>query len=190
MAKKASTTTSKKTSPNGQVEGRVVPVGDIRHPAAKRKNNPPAKIASEGTVPVIAKAEYAYNPHLPPVLRFDQRGGPDTLPDLIAEAGSRPLTPEEQRLLAEALRKNEPWLEWTGKRERLAFTVDPVALHIHERVSAQAILKVAARQDASKFLFADPEQEYHQAVQFYRHDVDWSNRLILGDSLQDRKSVV
>ena len=135
MAKKASTTTSKKTSPNGQVEGRVVPVGDIRHPAAKRKNNPPAKIASEGTVPVIAKAEYAYNPHLPPVLRFDQRGGPDTLPDLIAEAGSRPLTPEEQRLLAEALRKNEPWLEWTGKRERLAFTVDPVALHIHERVS-------------------------------------------------------
>jgi adenine-specific DNA-methyltransferase len=32
-------------------------------------------------------------------------------------------------------------------------------------------------------LFADPEQEYNEAVQFYKHDVDWSNRLILGDSL-------
>src|SRR4029077_6520845 len=26
--------------------------------------------------------------------------------------------------------------------------------------------------------------DYHQAVQFYRHEMDWSNRLILGDSLQ------
>lgn len=189
MAKKTSKTTPKKTSPNGQADAPVVPIGDIRHPAAKRKNNPPAKIAAEGTVPVIAKAEYAYNPHLPPVLRFDQRGGPDALPAILAEAGKRPLTPEEQRLLAEALRKSEPWLEWTGKREKPAFTVDPVALHIHERVSAQAILKVAARQDASKFLFADPEQEYHQAVQFYRHDVDWSNRLVLGDSLQVMSSL-
>jgi len=189
VAKKTSKTTSTKTAPNGQADALVVPIGDIRHPAAKRKNNPPAKIASEGSVPVIAKAQYAYNPHLPPVLRFDQRGGPDALPDLLAEAGKRPLTPDEQRVLAEALRRNEPWLEWTGKREKLAFTVDPVALHIHERVSAQAILKVAARQDASKFLFADPEQEYHEAVQFYKHDVDWSNRLILGDSLQVMSSL-
>lgn len=189
MAKKTPKTTSKNAAITGKSGAASVPIGDIRHPAAKRKNNPPAKIAAEGTVPVIAKAEYAYNPHLPPVLRFDQRGGPDAIPELLAQAGKRPLTPDEQRLLAEALRKNEPWLEWTGKRERPAFTVDPVALHIHERVSAQAILKVAARQDASKFLFADPEQEYHQAVQFYKHEVDWSNRLILGDSLQVMSSL-
>ena len=67
---------------------------------------------------------------------------------------------------------------------RKAIDVDPVALHIHERVSAQAILKVAARQDVTRDLFADPEQEYRQAVQFYQHDIDWTNRLILGDSLQ------
>src|SRR5439155_8269900 len=48
----------------------------------------------------------------------------------------------------------------------------------------KAILKVAARQDVTRNLFADPEQEYQQAVQFYKHDIDWSNRLILGDSLQ------
>lgn len=189
MAKKTPKTTPRKNSPNGQADALVVPIGDIRHPAAKRKNNPPAKIAAEGTIPVIAKAEYAYNPHLPQVLRFDQRGGPDALPELLAKARLGPLADDEVRLLAEALRKNEPWLEWTGKRERPSFTVDPVALHIHERVSAQAILKVAARQDASKFLFADPEQEYHQAVQFYQHDVDWSNRLVLGDSLQVMSSL-
>ena len=76
-------------------------------------------------------------------------------------------------------------MEWAGKRESQAkgFAVDPVALHIHERISAQAILKVAARQDVERSLFGDPEQEYHEAVQFYKHDIDWTNRLILGDSL-------
>ena len=67
--------------------------------------------------------------------------------------------------------------------------MDPVALHIHERVSAQAILKVAAREDVNCSLFADPEQEYNEAVQFYKHDVGWSNRLILGDSLQVMSSL-
>jgi adenine-specific DNA-methyltransferase len=62
-------------------------------------------------------------------------------------------------------------------------------LHIHERVSTQAILRVAAREDVNRSLFADPEQEYNEAVQFYQHDVDWSNRLILGDSLQVMSSL-
>lgn len=52
-----------------------------------------------------------------------------------------------------------------------------------------AILKVAAREDVNRSLFADPEQEYNEAVQFYKHDVDWSNRLILGDSLQVMSSL-
>jgi adenine-specific DNA-methyltransferase len=176
MAKRAATRSSTTAAPaaNGEAaHSPALPATDFRHKAAKRKNNPPAKIAAEGTVPVIPRAHYAYNPHLPPVLRFDQRGTPDALP----------------ALLAEALRSHEPWLEWTTKREKKSFEVDPVALHIHERVSAQAILKVAARQDVTRDLFADPEQEYHDAVQFYKHDVDWSNRLILGDSLQVMSSL-
>lgn len=188
MAKKSGKTSSKGKSPAASSDG--LPMGDIRHPSAKRRNIPPAKIAAEGVVPVIPKAQYAYNPHLPPVLRFDQHGKPDALPELLAKARRGPITDDEARILAEALRIQEPWLEWTGKREKPGFAVDPVALHIHERISAQAILKVAARQDASKFLFADPEQEYHEAVQFYRHDVDWANRLILGDSLQVMSSLV
>ena len=71
-----------------------------------------------------------------------------------------------------------------GSGEKQWFEVDPVPLHMHERVSTQAILRVLAREDVNRDLFADPQQDYAQAVQFYRHDVDWANRMILGDSLQ------
>ncbi len=167
----------------------TAPVVDYRHPEATRKNNPPAKIAAEGHVPLLPKAEYSYSPRLAPALRFDAAGSADELPELLAEATRRALNEAEAWTLAEALRKHEPWLEWAGKREAKSFAVDPVALHIHERVSAQAILKVAAREDVNRSLFADPEQEYSEAVQFYKHDVDWSNRLILGDSLQVMSSL-
>jgi adenine-specific DNA-methyltransferase len=157
-------------------------VEDYRHDA-KRKNLPPAAMAAHGEVAKLAETRYAYDPHLPPVLRFDEAGEADRLPDLLAEARQRKLTDDEVRLLADALRDHQPWLEWAGKREKRWFDVDPVAVHIHERVSAQAIIKLAQRQPLQRSLFADPELEYRQAVQFYQHDVDWANRLILGDSL-------
>ena len=126
---------------------------------------------------------------MPPVLRFDKSGEADGLPELLEKAREHPLTDDEVKILVEALRHQEPWLEWSGKREAKSFAVEPVALHIHERVSAKAILRVAARQDIQRDLFADPEQEYREAVQFYQHDVDWSNRLILGDSLMVMSSL-
>lgn len=159
-------------------------VAEYRHGEATRTNNPPAKIAAEGTVPLMGKIRYEYNPRLSPVLRFDPTGGPDALPELLQQAQQRKLSADETRLLAEALRNQEPWMEWANKREKRQFEVDPVALHIHERVSPQAIIRVAARQDVERSLFADPEQTYNEAVQFYRHEVPWTNRLILGDSLQ------
>ena len=72
----------------------------------------------------------------------------DPLPDCW-QGAPRALTATKLRLLAEALRRHEPWLEWAGKRERRGFDVDPVALHIHERVSAQAS-GVAARADVAR----------------------------------------
>jgi len=170
-------------------DGGLDTVTDYRFPEATRKNNPPAKIAAEGFVPLIPRAEYLYSPRRPPELRFDPTGKADELPELLAKATKQKLTEAEAWVLAEALRDHEPWLEWAGKRETKSFAIDPVALHIHERVSAQAILRVAARQDVMRSLFADPEQEYNEAVQFYKHDVDWSNRLILGDSLQVMSSL-
>ena len=82
---------------------------------------------------------------------------------------------------------HEPWLEWAGRREedhRGHFAVDPVALHIHERLSAKAIIQTARREDIQRDMFADPRQPYSEAIKFYEHDVDWANRLILGDCAQ------
>ena len=158
-------------------------VKDYRHEDATRKNNPPAGIASHAKIRETPKREYVYNPHLPPVLRFDESGDSDRLPDLLEKAQRESLSHDEVQILAAALRQQQPWLEWAGKQEAKSFAVDPVALHIHERVSAKAIVKAAQREDVQRELFADPQQEYREAVQFYQHDVDWTNRLILGDSL-------
>ena len=164
-------------------------VTDYRHDGATRVNIPPAKIAAEGAIPKVQEAQYSYSPRRPPTLRFDWHGAPDKLFDLLVQARHRALNEEETKLLADALQTHEPWLEWAGKREAKSFEVDPVALMIHERISTQAILRVAARQDVQRDLFADPQMAYHEAVQFYRHDMDWANRLILGDSLQVMSSL-
>lgn len=155
-----------------------LPVEDYRHEGAKRPNNPPAAIAAEGRTPLAPKQTYSYSPRLDPVLRFDPSGRADALPPLIEKAMRAPLSPEEAALLAEALRQHQPWLEWAGKRELPGFAVDPVALHIHERISTQAILRAAARQDITRDLFADPQLDYAQAVRFYQHDVDTSTTWI------------
>jgi adenine-specific DNA-methyltransferase len=158
-------------------------VVDFRYDA-KRKNNPEAGLAAQGRVRETPRVAYSYDPHLPPELRFDPTGESDRLPELLEESTRRALSPEEAGKLAAALRQREPWLEWSGKREKKGFVVDPVALHIHERISAQAIVKAARRDVPQRDLFGGAEQGYREAVQFYQHDVSWSNRLILGDSLQ------
>ena len=164
-------------------------VQDYRHDNATRRNNPPAGIAAQGRIEETPKQEYAYNPHLPPILRSDPDGDVDELHELLQKAQHQTLEPEEAKKIANALKHHEPWLEWAGKHEAKSFTVDPVALHKHEHVSAKAILKVAARENVQRELFADPQQTYDKALEFYKHDVDWANRLILGDSLMVMSSL-
>ena len=167
---------------------------DFRHDSAKRTNIPPAKIAGEGKVPDIGKQKYAYSPHLSPVLRFDPEARADKVREVVEKACSgKSLTAEEKEILrAVGTHWEHPSLEWAGKKEehdRHWCTVEPVALHIHERVSANAILSAAKRKDVERSLFADPELEYQEAVQFYKHDMDWTNRIILGDSLEVMSSL-
>ena len=168
-------------------------LGTYRHTSEKRTNIPPAKIAGEGEIPKVKRVQYAYNPHLPPALRFDPTGKADrTLASLHGTLDKLPLKAAERETIYGGRRRHQPWLEWAGKREeheRGFFEVDPVALHIHERVSAQACVRMATREDVQRDLFADPELPYKEAVKFYRHDVDWANRLILGDSLQVMSSL-
>lgn len=192
MPKAKAATKKQKTKETRRMAKSKTKTSDYRHEGEKRTNIPPAKIAAEGTIPKVPRVRYAYNPHLPPALRFDPAGDADRIQGFIAEAGRRQLTDDEQKVLAEAMSHHQPWLEWAGKREeheRGFFEVDPVALHIHERVSSQAIVRAAMRRDIQRNLFADPEQPYQEAVQFYQHDIDWANRLILGDCLQVMSSL-
>ena len=84
-----------------------------------------------------------------------------------------------------------PQLVWAGKpglkaievEDKAGVEVETVSLHVHERVSTKAIINAVRRQDKQGDLFADPKLPFHESVKFYEHDVDWSNRLILGDSL-------
>ena len=154
-----------------------------------RKNLPPAKIAAEGKLEKKPKQTYSYSPRFDPLLRFDDTKRSDIITKLIADSGSRKLNNKERKTLSDALSQHEPWLEWSGKREQDTLEVDPIALYEHERISTQAILNVAKRKDVERELFGDPQLDYHQAVQFYQHDIDWVNRLILGDSLQVMSSL-
>jgi adenine-specific DNA-methyltransferase len=87
----------------------------------------------------------------------------------------------------------QPQLVWTGKaglkslewdEGKTSFDVDVVSLHVHERISAKAILKAVQRPVlVQPSLFADPELTLDKRIDFYQYDIDWTNRLILGDSL-------
>jgi adenine-specific DNA-methyltransferase len=97
--------------------------------------------------------------------------------------------------LEQLKRMQAPYLNWTGKAERTSFEVDTVSLHVHERIDPATILaavqkqiKVAKAKSGRGFqpeLFSAPFENLplRDAIDFYKHDRDWSNRLIAGDSL-------
>ena len=132
----------KRKTDAGQAGENVV---DYRHKSVTRLNIPPAGLEARGEIAREKRIKWAYNPHLSPALRFDGTGQADDISKLIEAAGKRRLTAEELTRLQEAFRNHEPWLEWAGKREQQWCVADPVALHIDERISTQAILRVARR---------------------------------------------
>ena len=84
----------------------------------------------------------------------------------------------------------DPQLEWSGKVENSDFEVDTVSLHRHERIDPITIIgKVLKKQDSEQQtlfpFFEKPENilPLRDAIEFYKHDQNWSNRLIAGDSL-------
>ena len=158
------------------------PVTDYRYPTEQRKDIPPAGIGIQGKIQEEAKIRYEYDPHRPPVLRFNEDINRHKA--LLEKATKSSLTQEEAAELAAVLESPQPWLEWAAKRENPTFDVDPVALHIHERVSAQAILKAVRREDTQRDLFGEKPVPEGGARAYYQHDMDWANRLILGDALQ------
>ncbi len=176
---------------NARGKGKPVQVLSYRH-GDTRVNNPEVGMVHAATDPDGDKTTWAYDPHLDPVLNFDSaRAGIETLID-DALASDDPERMKEA--LEELKRLQQPYLTWTGKAEKTSFTVDTVSLHVHERVDPATILahvakrlrgKDAARQWRQPDLFAAPFENLplRQALEFYRHEKGWSNRLVAGDSL-------
>jgi adenine-specific DNA-methyltransferase len=76
-----------------------------------------------------------------------------------------------------------PELVWAGKAEQAELIVEAPSIHVHERLSTDAIMKAAQQENAQIALFADPGLDRATQVEFYEHEMGWANRLILGDSL-------
>jgi adenine-specific DNA-methyltransferase len=111
----------------------------------------------------------------------------EELRDFVADEELAPKTMFHPRDLS-----LDPQLVWKGKdeqdREDLAVPVVPI--YIQEKIHPQAIINALPRIEQSDNdqpnLFADFNGgpiEFNQKVDFYHHEQNWSNRLILGDSL-------
>jgi adenine-specific DNA-methyltransferase len=84
----------------------------------------------------------------------------------------------------------DPQLNWAGKAERAAVDVPAPSIHVHEELSAQKIIGSVRRQRLQASLFDVDTLDPDKAVEFYQHDLDWSNRMILGDSLTVMSSLI
>jgi adenine-specific DNA-methyltransferase len=81
----------------------------------------------------------------------------------------------------------DPQLVWAGKAEHTSFEVPTVSLHVHERIDPKTIIEAVRKKNGSiqPGLFDRLEENppLRDAVQFYKHAHNWSNRIIAGDSL-------
>ncbi len=111
----------------------------------------------------------------------------EELRDFVADDESAPKTmlyPRDPSL--------DPQLVWKGKDEqdREDLAVPLVPIYIQEKIHPQAIIDALPRlekqADNQPNLFADfngGPKEFDQKVDFYHYQQNWTNRMILGDSL-------
>ncbi len=142
----------------------------------------------------MAKAKKSKGPKAVEAVRHrDKRANIPTeeLRDFVAEDEAAPenmLYPRDPSL--------DPQLVWKGKDEqdREDFEVPVVPVYIQEKIDPRALienLRETAQQDEPE---SEPEPEmtlfddfdgleFEELVDFYEHEANWTNRLILGDSL-------
>lgn len=159
----------------------------------KRKNNPHVGMVDTTSDGVEEEKTWYYDPHIDPALQFDS--GRAQIENLIDEA----LASGDEAVMRQALeqlrRMQSPYLNWTGKAERTSFDVDTVSLHVHERIDPATILAAVQKRIKGEKgkgdgafqpdLFHAPFENLplREAIDFYKHERDWANRLMTGDSL-------
>jgi adenine-specific DNA-methyltransferase len=64
--------------------------------------------------------------------------------------------------------------------------VPTVSLHVHERIDPRRIIETVKKEEEAPTqmsLFEEQKKPLREAIEFYKHKENWSNRLIAGDSL-------
>ena len=144
-------------------------VGAYEHKQDKRTNIPTQELSHHAKEPKTPpKKIYAYDPSLDPQLIWS---GKSIDADLLESLKS-------------------------GAKEKEELAVDTVPLYIQEKISPEAIinrLKSDTDDDPAMnlSLFGDSaDRVFEEKVDFYKHENNWANRMILGDSLEVMNSLL
>ncbi len=171
----------------------------IKHKEAKRKNIPTAELQS------AAQRAEEINPVQPVVYKRksslakgETRQRDTDLDPQMVWKGARIRLDQDQ--IAEIAKSgfidiDEAQIVWRGKDQQdwSDLVVHAPPLYIQEKIHPKAIIDDLARQtEARKEQGADTFDLFHDfngidpeaKTEFYEHDQNWSNRMILGDSLQ------
>jgi len=136
------------------------------------------------------KQTYRYDDSLSPALDWDAKNSAREEGERLIKQVLDAKSLEEAKTAASKLKSlSKPFLNWAGKAERLSFDVPTLPLFIHERLSTKAIIETLAGHKADKqedmfALFGDPQHSItDQVLKSYEYQDDWTNRMVLGDSL-------
>lgn len=124
------------------------------HDNKKRTNNPPVGMAQHDKATETVKT-YQFDPHL------------------------------------------DPTLQWAGKAEGMSFDVPTSSIHIHESIKPLSIISRVTKEysealegqlEGQQAMFeaetpAERMRRRRESIEFYQHGVNWTNRMIAGDSL-------
>jgi len=200
MARRRSKSPSpaKKKTARGRARSspRKIRLGESESPGVDSYGYPEAELATRPDIGTQARFRkkkpaktYKYDSSISPALDWDgqnparERGEEliRTILDSVSLAAAKSAAAELQGL-------SQPFLDWSGKAERLSFDVPTLPLFVHERLSTRAILETLKRhkrdQQESFDLFGDPQRSItDQVLRAYEHRDKWVNRLVLGDSL-------
>jgi adenine-specific DNA-methyltransferase len=161
----------------------------------RRINNPEVGLVTPDDDADERTTRYAWDPHIDPALQFDVgRAQVENLIDAALASGDEGTM---RAALEQLKRQAAPYLNWSGKAERTSFEVDTVSLHVHERIDPATILTALKKrlkpgkvgetppqyQDDFFQAWFDRPLPLREAIEFYKHDRGWANRLIAGDSL-------
>jgi len=173
-------------------------VETLTHDEAKRRNIPTAELQSAAQraeeLDPVGPVTYRRNDPLPKGERRPRDADLD--PQIVWKGATLRLSPDQIAELNETgkLEIGDAQLVWRGKDEQdwSDLVVQAPPLYIQEKIHPKAIIEDLKRQTRDRReaeadtldLFADfngidPEAK----ADFYQHDQNWQNRMILGDSL-------